>query len=276
LAGFFFEYLCRMKKGLFIVCLLVSSLLFGQPPKAENKTDAQGKKQGYWEKIDPATKKVIYKGTFKDDKPHGLFIYYYVGTDSLRTKSEFRQDGKVAYVQMFHLVSGKIQARGKYIGEQKDSVWNFYDEKGNILSTEGYTNGKKHGVSKIFFPEGKLSEEKIYKNGVLDGPFKMYYDGKVVKAEGTYVNGNYNGPCAWYYPNGIAAAKGLYDNGNKKGVWIYKDKEGKLKDKEVWENGRQLNPKEMEEYFKKNKTAQEEKKNEPKKPVIKDSKGTKK
>ncbi len=243
---------------------------------AQNKTDAAGKKQGYWEKTDPATKKIIYKGTFKDDKPQGLFIYYYAGTDSIHTKSNFRNDGKIAYVQMFHLISGKLQAKGKYIGEQKDSVWNFYDEKGNILSTEGYANGKKNGASKIFFPDGKLSEEKNYKAGVLDGPFKMYFDVKVLKAEGTYVNGNYNGPCVWYYPTGAAAAKGLYDNGNKKGVWIYKDKDGKVKDKEVWENGRQLNPKEMEEYFKKNKTAIEEKKSEGKKPAATGTKGAKK
>ena len=132
--------------------------------------------------------------------------------------------------------------------------------------------GKKHGVSKIFFPEGKLSEEKNYKDGVLDGPFKMYFDEKAVKAEGKYVNGNYEGPCAWYYPNGVPAAKGLYEKGNKKGVWLYKNKESKVTGKEVWANGKQLSAKESEEYFKKNKTAQEEKK----KPAVKDGKGTKK
>jgi len=222
--------------------------------KAENKTDAQGRKQGYWEKVDPSTKKIIYKGTFKDDKPQGLFVYYYKGTDSVHTKMDFRQDGKFAYAQLFHL-KGKLQAKGKYIGEQKDSVWNFYDEDGTLLSTEGYSNGKKNGVSKVFFPSGKVSEEKNYKNGLLDGPFKQYFmDKGIVKAEGSYKNDNYNGKCAWYYPNGTAAAQGIYDNGVKKGIWLYKDQDGKIKDKEVWVNGKQLSPKEMEEYFKKNKT----------------------
>ncbi len=235
--------------------------------RAENKTDAQGRKQGYWEKVDPKTGKIVYKGTFKDNKPQGLFTYYYPETDSVHSKTDFRQDGKIAYVQLFHLVSGKIQAKGKYVNEEKDSTWNFYDERGNIISTEGYKAGKKDGPSKIFFPEGKVSEEKVYKNGKLNGPFKMYYDEKLVKAEGAYVNDNYDGLCAWYYPNGILASKGLYDKGTKKGFWIFKEKDGKVKSKEVWVDGKQLGPKEMEEYLKKNppngragKTATEEKK----------------
>jgi len=240
---------------LFLLAFGAQHMGFAQT-KAENKTDAQGRKQGYWEKTDPKTGKMVYKGTFKDNKPEGLFTYYYEGIDSVRSKSDFRQGGIIAYVQMFHLVSGKIQAKGKYINEQKDSVWNFYDERGNIISTEGYKLGKKHGPSKIFFPDGKLSEEKKYQDGVLDGPFKMYFDEKVVKAEGKYVNGNYEGPCTWYYPNGIAAAKGLYEKGNKKGVWLYKDKEGKVTSKEVWVNGKQLSAKEAEEFLKKNKPAE--------------------
>lgn len=221
-------------------------------PKAENKTDEKGRKQGYWEKIDPATKKPIYKGTFKDDKPQGLFVYYHPGTDSVSTRSDFRKDGSIAYMQMFHLVSGKIKAKGKYLNEQKDSTWNFYDEEGKLLSTEGYKEGKKHGVSKIFFQDGKLSEEKNYKNGILDGPFKMLFDDKTIKAEGKYVNGEYEGLCAWYFPTGHAAAKGIYTLGKKKGVWIYKDKDGKITGKEVWDNGKQLTDKEAAEYLKKN------------------------
>jgi len=260
----------------FLLAILYFSPLFwrgaGCEALAQNKTDAQGLKQGYWEKTDPKTGKIIYKGTFKDNKPQGLFTYYYEGTDSVRSKSDFRQDGKIAYVQMFHLVSGKIQAKGKYISEKKDSTWNFYDERGKVLSTEGYKDGNKHGLSKVYFPDGKLSEEKNYKNGLLDGPFKMLFDDKKPKAEGKYVNGNYEGLCVWYYPNGVPAAKGLYEVGKKKGVWMYKDKDGKITSKEVWANGRQLSDKEAEEFFKKNKPAPEEKR----KPAIKDPKGTKK
>jgi antitoxin component YwqK of YwqJK toxin-antitoxin module len=245
--------------------LTLYSLLTTHYSVAQNKTDEKGRKQGYWEKVDPSTKKIIYKGTFKDDKPQGLFIYYHTGMDTVHTKMDFRQDGKIGYATLYYF-TGKMEAKGKYVGEQKDSVWTFYDGKGVLISTETFTNGKKNGIAKIFFSDGKVSEEKIYKDGKLTGPFKQYFNEKAVKAEGSFINDNYTGKCIWYYPNGVIAAQGIYDNNVKKGVWIYKETDGKLKDKEIWVNGKQLSKKDMEEYLKKNKTESEESKKPAEKP----------
>jgi antitoxin component YwqK of YwqJK toxin-antitoxin module len=216
----------------------------------KNQTDAAGLKQGYWEKLDTKTNKISYKGTFKDNKPQGIFYYYYPAMDSVRSKSEFKQDGKIAYVTMYHLKTGKIQAKGKYINEEKDSVWNFYDEKGILISTESYSFGKKNGVSKVFYENGVVSEEKNYKNNLLEGTFKQYFSDKKIKAEGTYFANEYNSKCSLYYPDGVAVAQGFYEKGVKKGVWLYKLENGKIKEKEVWQNGKLLNQKEMDAYFK--------------------------
>ena len=237
--------------------------------QTKNQTDDKGLKQGYWEKTDGATNKISYKGTFKDNKPQGIFYYYYKGSDSLHTKTEFRQDGKIAYVTMYHLISGKIQAKGKYVNEEKDSVWNFYDEKGVLISTDVYLNGKKNGLSKVFYPNGALSEEKNYKNNLLDGSFKQLYEDHKLKGEGAYAAGEFNGKCSWFYPNGVAAAQGVYDKGTKKGLWLYKMQNGKLTDKEVWQNGRQLDEKELAEYLKKNKITLPEEMKKPNQPVQK-------
>ncbi|HEX7414079.1 MAG TPA: hypothetical protein VF411_08530 [Bacteroidia bacterium] len=218
--------------------------------QTKNQTDDKGLKQGYWEKIDTETGKISYKGTFKNNKPQGIFSYYYKGTDSLRSKSEFRQDGKVAYATMYHLATGKIQAKGKYVSEAKDSLWNFYDERGNLLSTEIYLNGKKNGASKVYYTKGAILEEKSYKNDLPEGAFKQFYEDKRTKAEGAYLAGEYTGKCSWYYPNGMVAAEGFYEKGIKKGVWLYKEQSGKIKEKEVWQNGKQLNQKEMDAFFK--------------------------
>ena len=250
---------------------MLSLLLLGEGlwmraySQTKNQTDAAGLKQGYWEKLDTKTGKISYKGTFKNNKPQGVFYYYYPGMDSVRSKSDFRQDGKIAYVTMYH-ITGKTQAKGKYINEEKDSVWNFYDDKGKLLSTETYVGGKKNGISKIYFENGSVSEEKNYKNNLLEGPFKQLFDDKKgIRAEGAYLANEFNGKCSWYYPNGIAAAQGFYEKGVKKGVWLYKLESGKIKEKEVWQNGKQLNQKEMDTYFKsKNITFPEDTKTAPK------------
>ena len=237
-----------LNRFLFILYVMISAS--SGWTQSTNQTDAKGFKQGYWEKIDPQTGKISYKGSFKDNKPQGFFYHYYKGTDSLRSKTEFRQDGKIAYVTMYHLPTGKIQAQGKYSNELKDSVWIFYDERGVLLSTENYKAGKKEGISKVYFQSGMLSEEKNYKNDQLQGPFKQYYEDKRVKAEGANKEGQLDGKCSWYYPNGIAAAEGFYDKGIKKSVWVYKDQKGKITEREVWQNGKQLNKKETEAFFK--------------------------
>jgi len=244
----------------YIITLLLAVVFYNTYSQTKNQTDAAGLKQGYWEKKDDASQKLMYKGTFKNNKPQGIFYYYYKNSDTLHTKTDFRQDGKIAYVTMHHLSTGKIQAKGKYINEEKDSVWNFYDEKGILISTETYLIGKKNGASKIYYENSVVSEEKNYKNNLEDGLFKQYYGDKKVKAEGAFITGQYNGKCSWYFPNGVAAAQGVYDNGVKKNVWLYKTQDGKIADKEVWQNGKQLNDKDKEVYFKEHPPLEQDKK----------------
>jgi antitoxin component YwqK of YwqJK toxin-antitoxin module len=214
-------------------------------------TDAQGRKQGYWKKKDDKGDKLIYEGLFKDDKPQGVFKYYYP-FDSVKAIMDFRQDGKIAYAKLFH-PSGKVMAKGKYINEIKDSVWMYFDEAGVKISKDIYVKGKKNGISLVYLPDGKIAEERNYKMDVQDGPFKQYYDGKLIKGEGTYVNGLLEGKNTYYYPNGVQAANGFYKNGQKTGVWIYKEKDGKIKEKELYIDGKLADKKKTDEFFEKNK-----------------------
>lgn len=236
-----------MKKtiAISIVCLLSLSSF------SQNTIDAAGKKQGYWKKKDDKGEKLVYEGMFKDDKPQGIFKYYYP-FDSVRAIMDFKQDGKFAYAKLFH-PSGKMMAKGKYISELKDSVWIYYDEAGTMVSKDIYVGGKKNGKSYVYLPDGKIAEERNYKMDVQDGPFKQYYDGKIIKGEGTYVNGKLEGKNAYYYPDGIAAAIGYYKNGQKTGPWIYKEKTGKIKEKELYIDGKLADKKKTEEFFNKNK-----------------------
>ena len=63
-----------MKKSFYIFIFLLG---FVWILNAQNVTDAKGLKQGYWKKLDDKTNHLVYEGLFKDDKPQGIFKYYY-------------------------------------------------------------------------------------------------------------------------------------------------------------------------------------------------------
>ncbi|MEI6021275.1 MAG: toxin-antitoxin system YwqK family antitoxin [Bacteroidota bacterium] len=215
--------------------------------------DANGKKQGYWKKKDEKTNHLLYEGAFKDDKPIGKFKYYYPH-DTVRAILVFRPDGKTIGAKLFHF-NGKRMAQGNYIKKEiKDSTWSYFDEEGVLISVEKYKAGKKEGTSCVYLPDGKISEEFIFKNGLENGPFIKYFDGVTIRAKGQYLNGRMEGKVIHYFPNGVEAAAGYYLNGNKNGVWLYKNQDGSIKEKELYKNGQLASKKEMEVFFKKNKT----------------------
>jgi antitoxin component YwqK of YwqJK toxin-antitoxin module len=228
---------------------ILNFLFFFGISVAQTNTDANGKKQGYWKKVDPITKKIIYEGLFKDDVAQGLFRYYYPN-DSLKAKMLFVQNGKIGYSTLFH-ETGKRMAYGKYINEIKDSVWTYYDENGNLISKENFVSGKKDGIVYTYFTDGVVSEMQSYKLGVKHGPFKQYFDKIHIKGEGNYVNGLIDGKNSYYYPNGVIVATGYYKNGLKNGPWIYNEKDGKIKDRELYKLGKLASKVETEEFFNK-------------------------
>lgn len=244
-----------LKVRILLVIIFVSTQVFSQT------LDANKRKQGYWKKMDEKTNKLIYEGLFKDDKPQGVFKYYYPN-DSIKAIMKFKQDGKIAYSTLFH-PNGKKMAYGKYIDELKDSIWSYYDEVGVLISKETLVMGKKNGTVYVYLPDGMVSEEKNYKMDIQHGPFKQYYTKVNLKGEGNYVNGQLDGKNAYYYPNGVAAASGFYRNGLKNGPWIYKNTDGSIKEKEAYKMGKLLSPKETEEFFKKNPVQQDKANTKP-------------
>jgi antitoxin component YwqK of YwqJK toxin-antitoxin module len=127
-----------MKNGILIVAFvsigltgIAQSAPDGSDKETEkNKTDAKGKKQGYWEKIDEKTGKLKYKGNFKDGKPVGEFEFYYE-SGKLKSKLVHMADKKTSRAKIYY-ESGRIMSVGKYINAKKDSVWTQYDEDGFV------------------------------------------------------------------------------------------------------------------------------------------------
>ncbi|HSY76596.1 MAG TPA: toxin-antitoxin system YwqK family antitoxin [Bacteroidia bacterium] len=240
--------------------------IYADTAKALNRLDKYGKKQGMWEQKFP-NGKIRYKGRFKDDKPVGIFKYFYEDNDSLRILAIYSENGKVSRVHEYYY-TGAMASSGKYVNQQKDSVWKIYDERQNLREKDQYSMGKKDGKCVTFYPDGNVLESKTWQNDLENGKRVEYYDNGEMRLEESYVNGKVEGPASFYSDEGKLVISGAYKNDVKDGKWIYYNEEGHARDSVMYKNGRLLNKDKLtitpaqEDSMKRQ--YQEEKQNSPK------------
>lgn len=233
-----------MKTLLTLLLISVCALTFSQ-----NKVDSQGRKQGPWTKPYKGTTMMQFKGQFKDGKPYGEFTYYYE-SGNIQSKMIFSNNGNTAYSVMYHESSGYRMAKGKYSNQEKDSLWIYYDNKGQLKGQETYKNGKLNGQRVVYYEplngQYRVARYEYYKDGLLDGQFKEYYPSTKLKVEGVYKDGNYNGTVRYYYGNGKVERVEKYKYAVKHGWWIFYNDKGVLIGKELFWEGKKLKGKELE------------------------------
>lgn len=232
-----------MQKHILVVAL-VSLFLSGL---SQNQTDSLGRKQGYWKVYYPKSKHLEYEGFFKDDKPQGLFKYYYEH-DTIKAKVQFKQNGKYAYATLYHF-NGKIMAKGKYIEQKKDSVWEFYNEWGQLINRENYLQGQRHGLSITYYDSGKVYQKTQYILNKKHGYFIEYFPDGKIKGMGYYKNDLPEGYFVYYAPNGTRVGLITYQNGIRHGPTVYKEPDGKIKEKVLMINGKEAKEEESKRYF---------------------------
>jgi len=215
-------------KHLLIITILFPVLLFGQ-----NKTDGKGQKQGAWEVKFEDSDIVRYRGQFKDNKPYGKFEYYYPN-GKLSAVSKFDLGGIVVRTTMFD-IEGSPMGYGKYINQQKDSTWTYF-QNNQVISKEDYKNGERHGKKTVFYDDGQVYEEYHFANNLEEGQWKMYYPNGNIKITCNYVNGNRNGQITYYYNDGQQETVGFYKNAVKNGFWRYYDIRGRVSKEVFYKN----------------------------------------
>lgn len=217
-----------------ILFLVSTSLMAQNSGDAVNVTDANGLKQGHWEKFYPESEVRRYTGQFKDDKPFGKFIYYYP-SGQVQTVLIYRGDNR-ASAKNFHM-NGKVLATGVYFGQLKDSTWTYFNEYDEKLAVEHYIQGKLYGNCLKFHRNGQLLEERYFENSLENGPYKEYFENGQLAREGTYVHGSLEGKAAFYHPNGQVRFEGEYVKDAKEGIWKTYDEEGNVTDERKYHKG---------------------------------------
>lgn len=217
-----------------IFIFLFPILVFAQV----NQTDANGLRQGPWQKKYP-NGKLMYEGSFKDGKPIGewkrfheggllkVIIQYYAGSDS-------------ASAQMFD-EAGKKVAEGKYFDEKKTGKWTYYKDTKKI-SEENFLNGEKNGKARKYYDTGELWEETDWINGKQEGSYQVFFKSGKPFLQIKMRDNQRNGLCISYFQNGRVELEAYYRFGLRHGNWKYYDESGKLLYTFIYENNIIMNP----------------------------------
>lgn len=214
--------------------LLLPLLVFSQL----NQTDANGLRQGKWQKTYP-NGRLIYEGEFKDGKPVGEWTRYYTG-GGVKAKIEYIENSDSSYAQLFN-ERGKKIAEGHYINEKKVGKWTFFSNNKKI-SEEHFVNGQKHGISKKFYPTGELFEKSEWRNGKQEGNYEVFFKNGKPYMQCKYSNGKRNGLCLSYFNNGRVEMEAHYNNNLRHNEWKFYNASGEFLYSLIYDKGKILNP----------------------------------
>lgn len=210
-----------------IVAIIISVFIsLGVCSQSVNQLNSSGKKEGKYIKYYD-NNKVRYEGQFQNGVPTGLFKHYYY-TGQLSSELQYSDDGVIAH-NISYYTNGKKMAEGKYVDQQKDSIWNYYlnEEENPLVSIETYRFGKLHGESITYYPDsGKPAEIVEFKDGTKHGKLIKYFPDGVLMTESYYLDGMPHGDFVHYHPDGKVQIRGEYYKGVQTGDWEYYDEDG--------------------------------------------------
>ena len=104
---------------------------------------------------------------------------------SCQNKSKDQQTKQVVKEKLVEIKDGHYKEwypgkkQMKYQGElnqkgDREGKWNFYSEKGTLLSFTFYAAGKKNGYSVVKYPNGKIHYYGAYKDDQMVGEWITY------------------------------------------------------------------------------------------------------
>jgi antitoxin component YwqK of YwqJK toxin-antitoxin module len=220
-------------KHLILIAFIFPLVVLGQ-----NKTDKKGLKQGVWEVKYDNSSVIRYKGSFKNNKPFGEFVYYYEN-GKVKAISNFEANGDVSRTKMYDM-EGNYIAFGKYVNQQKDSTWTYFSNENIIAGREDWRKGQRHGKKITYYANGNVYEEIPFVDGLENGRWTMFYSDGKTKVTCMYLDGNLDGKIIYYHANGKIEAEGQFKNAVQHGFWRFYDSNGRLEKEAYYKNGELL------------------------------------
>lgn len=211
-----------MKEFLLIILMLP---LLAVSQEMTNQTDQVGLKQGRWIRKYP-NGKVMYEGTFRDDKPVGEWKRFHE-SGALKAVMQYQHSSDSVNAVLYD-INGKTIAEGRYVAERKTGLWKQYSD-GRLISEEEFLNGIRHGKSRIYYPTGELLEETEWQEDKRNGSYRAFYLSGKPFLECRYEDDRRNGFCVTWFPSGVMEVDAFYRNDLPEGEWKYYTEKGELR-----------------------------------------------
>jgi antitoxin component YwqK of YwqJK toxin-antitoxin module len=216
--------------------IFIPATLLCQPESGINKSDPSGRKQGHWIRKYP-NNSVMYEGFFTDNNPEGIFKRYYAD-GNIRSVLNYSNNGSEAEAEIYH-TNGYLAARGKYIRQKKEGLWQFYSEyeSGYLVSEDIYSGNLRNGSSVKFYPDGTTAEKMNFFNDTAQGEWIKYYSNGNICLKSSYLDGRINGRFEAWFENGTLHFSGEYRSDKREGTWFIYEKDGSIRYKLEYKGG---------------------------------------
>lgn len=210
-----------------------------------------GLKQGLWVLLSKRGV-VLEKGSFEDDKKHGVWETYNDNTSDVvgegvvipyKEAIQRRRSGMPISV-----VPLAIDKKSK--SKHKKRMATIY-QLAQILKSKGeYKDGVRQGV--WYFYDSNIISTVNYKDGEMDGLFESNYRTRPIRKmiQATYEKGKLVGKWVKYSKTGFELELGNYVDGSRDGEWVFRDVYGRLIRRGVYVKGLQQGQWTFYNYYK--------------------------
>jgi antitoxin component YwqK of YwqJK toxin-antitoxin module len=186
--------------NLFLILLFVSVFQWPIPSlqhqlNAQNVTDANNKKQGYW-KITGKMKSdenyendaIVEEGEFVNGRKNGTWIRYY--PDGQKQSEIEYTNGRPKGYYITYFENGEVEEEGQWVRQKNIGTFKRYYENGNIMQEFSFNEaGIRDGVQKYYYENGQIEIEVTMVNGKEDGVMRRYTEDGKIKSELSVSNG---------------------------------------------------------------------------------------
>lgn len=140
-------------------------------------------------------------------------------------------------VWSFYYPSGKLKRRGSYIGDSATGNWEYYYESGKIHQIAYYKDNKYDSTWTTFSESGTKTHTTQYKENLINGRCKGFLENGKLQYEGVYAKGKLNGYYKEYFGNDKIKIDGNYLDGKIDGQYVVYFENGKLKELGIYIGG---------------------------------------